>query len=131
MAERARQGGALLELRCCGVDVEAEQRLRLPAALLLEEARGVLEAAVSAKPSRSPSSLSESDSAPSYFLCPILKEVMRDPQISGDGFTYEAEASGSGFAAARVKEGTLTIARPTRFWGQRRISPRRRGGAGR
>jgi hypothetical protein len=92
VADRARQGGALLELRCCGVDVEAEQRLRLPAALLLEEARGVLEAAVSAKPSRSPSSLSESDSAPSYFLCPILKEVMRDPQISGDGFTYEAEA---------------------------------------
>jgi hypothetical protein len=89
--ERAREV-ALLGLRCCGVDVEAEQRLRLPAALLLEEARGVLEAAVSAKPSRSPSSLSESDSAPSYFLCPILKEVMRDPQISNDGFTYEAEA---------------------------------------
>ncbi|NP_001168289.1 putative U-box domain protein kinase family [Zea mays] len=89
--ERAREV-ALLGLRCCGVDVEAEQRPRLPAALLLEEARGVLEAAVSAAPSRSPSSLSESDGAPSYFLCPILKEVMRDPQISGDGFTYEAEA---------------------------------------
>jgi hypothetical protein len=75
--ERAREV-ALLGLRCCGVDVEAKQRPRLPAALLLEEARDVLEAAVSVAPSRSPSSLSESDGAPSYFLCPILKEVMRD-----------------------------------------------------
>jgi serine/threonine protein kinase len=83
--ERVREV-ALLGLRCCGVDVEAEQRPRLPAALLLEEA------AMSAAPSRSPSSLSESDGAPSYFLCPILKEVMRDLQISSDGFTYEAEA---------------------------------------
>ncbi|CAD6241624.1 unnamed protein product [Miscanthus lutarioriparius] len=93
--ERAREV-AMLGLRCCGVDVdveaEAERRPRVPAAVLLEEARGVLEAAMSSAPSRSPSSLSESDGAPSYFLCPILKEVMRDPQIAGDGFTYEAEA---------------------------------------
>jgi hypothetical protein len=54
---------ALLGLRCCGVDVEAKQRSRLPAALLLEVARDVLEAVVSAAPSRSPSSLSESDGA--------------------------------------------------------------------
>ncbi|KAF9593750.1 hypothetical protein IFM89_024888 [Coptis chinensis] len=29
---------------------------------------------------------------PSYFLCPILQETMRDPQVAADGFTYEAEA---------------------------------------
>ncbi|XP_042433976.1 U-box domain-containing protein 33-like isoform X2 [Zingiber officinale] len=29
---------------------------------------------------------------PSYFICPILKELMKDPQIAADGFTYEAEA---------------------------------------
>ncbi|XP_074563107.1 U-box domain-containing protein 33-like isoform X1 [Curcuma longa] len=29
---------------------------------------------------------------PSYFICPILKEPMKDPQIAADGFTYEAEA---------------------------------------
>ncbi|GAB4844494.1 hypothetical protein Ancab_037872 [Ancistrocladus abbreviatus] len=30
--------------------------------------------------------------APSYFICPILQEVMTDPQVAADGFTYEAEA---------------------------------------
>ncbi|XP_018684785.2 U-box domain-containing protein 33 isoform X1 [Musa acuminata AAA Group] len=29
---------------------------------------------------------------PSYFICPIFKELMRDPQIAADGFTYEGEA---------------------------------------
>ncbi|KAJ1281685.1 hypothetical protein BS78_04G324800 [Paspalum vaginatum] len=83
-AERAREV-ALLGLKCCDVN-----RGPWSPGELLEEARGVLEAAVSAAPGRSPSSLS--DGAPSYFLCPILKEVMRDPQIAGDGFSYEAEA---------------------------------------
>ncbi|CAI0387740.1 unnamed protein product [Linum tenue] len=27
--------------------------------------------------------------APSYYFCPILKEVMDDPHIAADGFTYE------------------------------------------
>ncbi|TVU02912.1 hypothetical protein EJB05_51563 [Eragrostis curvula] len=29
--------------------------------------------------------------APAYFLCPISQEVMRNPHIAADGFTYEAE----------------------------------------
>lgn len=29
---------------------------------------------------------------PSYFICPIFQEVMRDPHVAADGFTYEAEA---------------------------------------
>ncbi|XP_072955890.1 U-box domain-containing protein 33-like [Typha angustifolia] len=29
---------------------------------------------------------------PSYFICPIFQEIMRDPHIAADGFTYEAEA---------------------------------------
>ncbi|KAI4369880.1 hypothetical protein MLD38_018277 [Melastoma candidum] len=29
---------------------------------------------------------------PLYFICPILQEVMRDPHVAADGFTYEAEA---------------------------------------
>ncbi|KAJ4955158.1 hypothetical protein NE237_011941 [Protea cynaroides] len=28
---------------------------------------------------------------PSYFICPILQEIMRDPHVAADGFTYEAE----------------------------------------
>ncbi|ESQ39212.1 hypothetical protein EUTSA_v10001310mg [Eutrema salsugineum] len=30
--------------------------------------------------------------APPYFICPIFQEVMQDPHVAGDGFTYEAEA---------------------------------------
>ncbi|XP_010519497.1 PREDICTED: U-box domain-containing protein 32-like isoform X2 [Tarenaya hassleriana] len=30
--------------------------------------------------------------APSHFLCPIFQELMKDPLIAADGFTYEGEA---------------------------------------
>ncbi|CAN6284016.1 unnamed protein product [Urochloa humidicola] len=44
----------------------------------------------------SPSSVIQSpydeDCIPSYFLCPILQEPMRDPHVAADGFTYEADA---------------------------------------
>ncbi|GJN26758.1 hypothetical protein PR202_gb14716 [Eleusine coracana subsp. coracana] len=29
---------------------------------------------------------------PTYFICPILQEMMNDPYIAADGFTYEGEA---------------------------------------
>ncbi|KAJ4777770.1 U-box domain-containing protein kinase family protein [Rhynchospora pubera] len=29
---------------------------------------------------------------PSYFTCPIFQEVMKDPHVAADGYTYEAEA---------------------------------------
>ncbi|KAL6642737.1 hypothetical protein ACP70R_020918 [Stipagrostis hirtigluma subsp. patula] len=44
----------------------------------------------------SPSSVIHSpyaeDFIPSYFLCPILQEVTRDPHVAADGFTYEGDA---------------------------------------
>ncbi|XP_023007410.1 U-box domain-containing protein 33-like [Cucurbita maxima] len=36
--------------------------------------------------------VSEERPVPSYFLCPILQEIMLDPQVAADGFTYEGEA---------------------------------------
>jgi hypothetical protein len=30
--------------------------------------------------------------APSFFMCPILKETMGDPQVAADGLTYEGHA---------------------------------------
>ncbi|CAL5020300.1 unnamed protein product [Urochloa decumbens] len=86
-AERGREV-AMLGLKCCGCG-----GLNLTPRELLEEARAVLGAAAASgatAPSRSRPPLD--DGAPHYFVCPILKEVMRDPQIAGDGFTYEAEA---------------------------------------
>ncbi|XP_062222517.1 U-box domain-containing protein 33-like [Phragmites australis] len=44
-----------------------------------------------ARPSFAASS-SDDAHAPSYFVCPIFQEVMTDPHIAEDGFTYEAEA---------------------------------------
>ncbi|XP_050374059.1 U-box domain-containing protein 34 isoform X2 [Argentina anserina] len=32
------------------------------------------------------------DDAPSHYYCPILQEIMDDPHISADGFTYEYRA---------------------------------------
>ncbi|GJN29408.1 hypothetical protein PR202_gb17634 [Eleusine coracana subsp. coracana] len=29
---------------------------------------------------------------PSYFICPISQDIMNDPHVAADGFTYEAEA---------------------------------------
>eukprot|EP00268_Persea_americana_P044767 TRINITY_DN4528_c0_g1_i1.p1 TRINITY_DN4528_c0_g1~~TRINITY_DN4528_c0_g1_i1.p1 ORF type:complete len:855 (-),score=176.56 TRINITY_DN4528_c0_g1_i1:415-2979(-) len=34
----------------------------------------------------------EERAVPSFFLCPILQEIMHDPQVAADGFTYEGEA---------------------------------------
>ncbi|PKI61707.1 hypothetical protein CRG98_017931 [Punica granatum] len=36
--------------------------------------------------------ISEERPVPSFFLCPIFQEIMHDPQIAADGFTYEGEA---------------------------------------
>lgn len=34
----------------------------------------------------------EEKSVPSFFLCPIRQDIMHDPQVAADGFTYEGEA---------------------------------------
>ncbi|KAG2573942.1 hypothetical protein PVAP13_7KG286300 [Panicum virgatum] len=40
----------------------------------------------------SSTNLSDDTCIPSYFICPILQEIMNDPYIAADGFTYEGEA---------------------------------------
>ncbi|KAM7496552.1 hypothetical protein LguiA_020966 [Lonicera macranthoides] len=34
----------------------------------------------------------EEQPVPSFFLCPIRQDIMHDPQVAADGFTYEGEA---------------------------------------
>ncbi|CBI16147.3 unnamed protein product, partial [Vitis vinifera] len=36
--------------------------------------------------------VSEEQPVPSFFLCPILQDIMHDPHVAADGFTYEKEA---------------------------------------
>nr|DAD38672.1 TPA_asm: hypothetical protein HUJ06_012994 [Nelumbo nucifera] len=38
---------------------------------------------------------------PSFFLCPILQEIMHDPQVAADGFTYEGKALRGWLASGR------------------------------
>ncbi|XP_078163385.1 U-box domain-containing protein 33-like isoform X2 [Carex rostrata] len=47
-------------------------------------------------------SASNNRHVPSYFMCPILQEVMKDPHIAADGFTYEAEAIEGWFDSGQV-----------------------------
>ncbi|CAN6164990.1 unnamed protein product [Urochloa humidicola] len=58
------------------------------------EVWGVVEALKDDAALSSASSSRPSDEicAPSYFICPISQDVMNDPHIAADGFTYEAEA---------------------------------------
>lgn len=32
------------------------------------------------------------DDVPNHFVCPICQEIITDPHMASDGFTYEAEA---------------------------------------
>ncbi|CAN8310853.1 unnamed protein product [Cochlearia groenlandica] len=41
--------------------------------------------------SSSSHSQSSSEQPPPYFICPISKEVMKEPCVAADGFTYETE----------------------------------------
>ncbi|KAM3293693.1 hypothetical protein ACQJBY_036934 [Aegilops geniculata] len=66
---------ALLGLRC--VEMTREKRPDLT------EVWTVVEALVRKPPA---------PSCPAHFICPILQEIMNDPQMASDGFTYEAEA---------------------------------------
>ncbi|KAL6634888.1 hypothetical protein ACP70R_027559 [Stipagrostis hirtigluma subsp. patula] len=45
-----------------------------------------------ARPSFAAASAADESHAPSHFVCPIFQEVMSDPHVAADGFTYEAEA---------------------------------------
>ncbi|KAF6171902.1 hypothetical protein GIB67_011799 [Kingdonia uniflora] len=45
--------------------------------------------------------LTEERTVPSFFLCPILQEIMYDPHVAADGFTYEGEALREWFKKGR------------------------------
>ncbi|KAK4358870.1 hypothetical protein RND71_021099 [Anisodus tanguticus] len=66
---------AQLALQCC--EVNSRDRPELTPALVLELQN---------------LNKLEEQSVPSFFLCPIRQDIMHDPQIAADGFTYEGEA---------------------------------------
>ncbi|OEL21600.1 U-box domain-containing protein 33 [Dichanthelium oligosanthes] len=80
---------AQLGLRCITVSGGRQPDLAGEAWGVIEPLMG--DACLTADPSQFASS-SNDDSTPSCFICPIFQEVMNDPHIAADGFTYEATA---------------------------------------
>lgn len=78
---------ARLALRCCGENASDRPHLESDVWRVLEPMRTSCE-------SSTPYHLGDEErrQAPSYFICPIFQEVMEDPHIAADGYTYEAEA---------------------------------------
>ncbi|GAB2271715.1 hypothetical protein Dimus_006547 [Dionaea muscipula] len=78
---------ARLALRCC--DLNRSNRPDL-----VSEVWRTLEAMRASCGSLSSFSLGDDDDnlVPSYFICPVFQEIMQDPHLAADGFTYEAEA---------------------------------------
>lgn len=74
---------AHLGLSCC----EHTADLKLDVWPILEQMRRMNRTESVSNPSQQPD-----DEPPVYFICPILQEVMKEPHVAADGFTYEAEA---------------------------------------
>ncbi|TVU10589.1 hypothetical protein EJB05_44131 [Eragrostis curvula] len=73
---------ASLGLKCCRY--ERKERPDLA-----KEAWGILQAMMNEPPLLRHGNKCE---VPSYFICPLTQEIMRDPHIAADGFTYEGDA---------------------------------------
>ncbi|XP_006661003.1 U-box domain-containing protein 33-like isoform X2 [Oryza brachyantha] len=81
---------ARVGLRCCEIRRKNRPDLQTEVWTVLEP---MLRSASSMLCSLSFKSVSEDyGNVPSYFICPIQQDVMRDPLIAADGFTYEADA---------------------------------------
>ncbi|XP_039807948.1 U-box domain-containing protein 33-like isoform X2 [Panicum virgatum] len=81
---------AELGLRCCKIRRKNRPDLQTEAWTVLEP---MFKYASTMLCSLSFKSVSEDlGGVPSYFICPILQDVMREPLIAADGFTYEADA---------------------------------------
>ncbi|XP_065859592.1 U-box domain-containing protein 33-like isoform X2 [Euphorbia lathyris] len=76
---------ARLGLSCCASNLTIRPDLET-------EVRGELESARVSSSIADEIDSHENEQPPSYFVCPILQEVMEDPHVAADGYTYEAEA---------------------------------------
>ncbi|KAM3295214.1 hypothetical protein ACQJBY_037846 [Aegilops geniculata] len=68
---------ARLALRCCRLERKKRPNLA-------KEVWGVLQAMMNCQDQKC--------GPPAFFICPMTQEIMRDPHIAADGFTYEGDA---------------------------------------
>ncbi|KAF8017098.1 hypothetical protein BT93_H2346 [Corymbia citriodora subsp. variegata] len=78
---------AHLALRCCDINSNNRPCLRSHVRPVLESMRTHCEASLSSQ-----SGPEEPVQPPQHFICPISHEIMQDPHVAADGFTYEGEA---------------------------------------
>ncbi|KAK8979925.1 hypothetical protein V6N11_066124 [Hibiscus sabdariffa] len=78
---------ANLALRCCEMNRRCRPDLSTDVWRVLEPMRASCGGSSSFKLGSE-----EHCQPPSYFICPIFQEVMQDPHVAADGYTYEAEA---------------------------------------
>ncbi|KAJ0113486.1 hypothetical protein Patl1_00456 [Pistacia atlantica] len=77
---------ANLALRCCEMNRKSRPDLETDVWRVLEPMRASCGGSLFRVGSE------EHCQPPPYFICPIFQEVMQDPHVAADGFTYEAEA---------------------------------------
>ncbi|KZV28301.1 U-box domain-containing protein 32-like [Dorcoceras hygrometricum] len=82
---------ANLSLRCCETNGLDRPDLSSEIWVVLEPLKDLCHQSQSTSTSPGSSSRSQ-QKIPSHFVCPIFQEVMTDPCIAADGFTYEADA---------------------------------------
>ncbi|XP_051137924.1 U-box domain-containing protein 32 isoform X2 [Andrographis paniculata] len=82
---------ASLALRCCRKDPSQRPDLRSEVSTVLESVQELCNSA-ELTPTLLRSDSRRQRKIPSHFVCPIYQEVMKDPHIAPDGFTYEGEA---------------------------------------
>lgn len=75
-----------LAMRCCDKNCKGRPDLASDVLRMLEPMR------ISCGGSSFRLSSEEHCQTPPYFVCPIFQEVMQDPHVAADGFTYELEA---------------------------------------
>ncbi|CAN0902794.1 U-box domain-containing protein 32 [Linum grandiflorum] len=77
-----------LSLRCCNGNKANRPKI----SSVLAQVQQIYEFATATDSATSCLDAKEPRRAPSHFVCPIFQEVMKDPQIAADGFTYEGDA---------------------------------------
>ncbi|ERM95008.1 U-box domain-containing protein 33 [Amborella trichopoda] len=81
---------AHLALRCCEMNRRSRPDLGSEIVRTVELLRATTDGTVVAgQPVGYPDKHGQ---VPTYFLCPIFQEIMNDPHVAADGFTYEGEA---------------------------------------
>ncbi|KAJ9681459.1 hypothetical protein PVL29_020364 [Vitis rotundifolia] len=79
---------ALMALRCCEMNRKSRPDLVSEVWRVLEP----MKVSCGASSSSFRVGSEERGQIPPYFICPIFQEIMQDPCVAADGFTYEAEA---------------------------------------